>query len=208
MGNLSNPTQLLGTIYALSLAGTVRYVGQTIKTAEVRLQGHVTSAHSGDTAPVHRWIRKNGKPDLIILEYVDYSALDEAEQKWIAYFHRLTMNLLNCTIGGQFETVHLEGYRLRVSEAVTQVWENRSTEERAAVAHKGWETRRANGWETTDAARTAMSTGQSGRKHPPEVKEKIGNSNRGKTRKMPKCKSDCLCKRHTARVIALRDTNV
>jgi hypothetical protein len=96
------------SIYVLSDPRTMelRYVGQTNRPVERRLQQHIRDARKQTIIYSSAWI--NGildsglKPDLTIIEeYDDPVIADEAEQFWIQYFRSIGCRLVNRAIGGR-----------------------------------------------------------------------------------------------------------
>lgn len=91
-------------IYALRhpKTGEVRYVGQTSQKLSIRLSQHWHRAQSGYHSPVHCWMRRDGKPNITLLQS---HASQTDETKWIDYF---SDRLLNLSRGGNAN----RGYKL------------------------------------------------------------------------------------------------
>lgn len=88
--------------------GLLRYVGQTIKTAEERLAGHLYTASYGRKTHCYDWVRslvKRGlRPKIWVIQkgLQTKEALDAAEIFWINYFRtKLKQPLTNHTDGGE-----------------------------------------------------------------------------------------------------------
>lgn len=77
--------------------GNLRYIGKA-NNAENRLASHMRDSVRRDT-PVYRWIRKNGKPEMRILE-LDCADWKESERRLIAEARASGARLLNVAEGG------------------------------------------------------------------------------------------------------------
>jgi group I intron endonuclease len=79
------------------------YIGQTVRTLEVRKYAHEYSARNGSDAHFHRAIRKYGT-DAFKWEIIDTATtkdeLDEKEKYWIAHYDAVN-NGYNMTEGGE-----------------------------------------------------------------------------------------------------------
>lgn len=89
----------MACIYGLadSKSGEVRYIGKA-NDPEARLKGHMRDSRRRDT-PIYRWIRKHGKPSLVILaeNCEDWKA---DERRLIAEARERGERLLNVADGG------------------------------------------------------------------------------------------------------------
>ena len=99
----------MGEIYKITNKITnLSYIGQTIKTSEIRFKQHIKEAQdalngSRKNFPLfHRMIIKYGADNFYfeILEKCDNKVLDEREKYWIDYY-KTYENGYNSTIGGQ-----------------------------------------------------------------------------------------------------------
>lgn len=103
MGNVTPPAA--ARIYTLSDPRTleVRYVGMTTKSLDVRLGGHLRTAHLEKNHRA-RWIRslKNAGlvPVITEIEVVPVEQHAEAERRWIAAYRAQGARLVNATDGG------------------------------------------------------------------------------------------------------------
>jgi hypothetical protein len=90
----------MANIYGLYDAnGTLRYIGKA-NCPKKRLSSHMTEARSTRrSTPLYAWLRKNGAPEMRILE-VECADWAEAERRLIAQARSRGDNLLNVADGG------------------------------------------------------------------------------------------------------------
>lgn len=93
---------------------TLRYIGKA-NCARKRLASHMRDSRRRDT-PLYRWIRKNGRPEMRVLEVCSGDWRD-AERRLIAEARRIGCPLLNVADGGDepfcsFETRSKNGKAL------------------------------------------------------------------------------------------------
>lgn len=128
-------------IYALrhSTTGEIRYVGQTSQKLSTRLSQHWHRAQSGYRSPVCCWMRRDGKPDVVLLQS---HASQTDETKWIDYF---SDRLLNLSRGGNAN----RGYKL-----------SESTKSRISASLVG--NIRTRGYKHSESTKLAMSRSKIG----------------------------------------------
>jgi len=98
----------MAAIYGLidPITQELKYIGQTIKSPEVRLEGHLRDARYAKYGTKNiRWIKslqeKGINPVLVVLESnLDINQLNELEIFYIAYFKFIGCTLNNMTPGG------------------------------------------------------------------------------------------------------------
>jgi GIY-YIG catalytic domain/NUMOD3 motif len=82
----------------------MRYIGQTSKTLEERLQGHLDEVSTKRTLK-RAWIvslkKVSVRPAIILVEDVLEATFRERERFWIAYYRQLGHRLTNLTEGGE-----------------------------------------------------------------------------------------------------------
>lgn len=105
----------------------IRYVGQTVQGASVRLREHLKHSRAQGTLPVYRWIRKHEYHISyeILEEVADPLLLNDAETKWIREMRTFEdRNGLNCDAGGSAnrgERNRAAGAKLS-DEQVLEIW--------------------------------------------------------------------------------------
>lgn len=90
----------------------VRYVGETVRKAAIRMSQHLRAAKEKTTPPVNAWMRglveRGGLPEMLELEeYADRQAMHDGECYWITQFKAMGARLLNVAEGGSSR----KGYR-------------------------------------------------------------------------------------------------
>lgn len=93
------------TVYGLTTTAdnrVIRYIGQTTKSLNARLNAHITSARKGVKGPRFSWIRKRELSgfDIEIVVLQENAIWNESEIEWIAKFRECSIPLLNLTDGG------------------------------------------------------------------------------------------------------------
>lgn len=80
----------------------VRYIGQTTKTLNERLYGHITAAQFGKRYPVYNWLRKHGVDNIRMVKIRAYGSRSESDKAEIEYIANLTSmgSCLNVRVGG------------------------------------------------------------------------------------------------------------
>ena len=176
----------LGTIYGLSHAGEIRYVGKTIGDPVRRLRGHLRGAKSGDQLRVSRWLRSVGlKAEIIVLERCSRRQLNEAERVWIACLRRYGCRLTNLTDGGDGQSL---GYRTSTTTKIKQSLAGRARYADPVLGPRGRETSAMGGRLLRDrpksaehrAKLSASLTGRTRGHHSEETRRKISAARKGK----------------------------
>lgn len=126
----------MASIYGLyDATGNLRYIGKANDPAK-RLAGHMRDCRTRDT-PVYRWIRKNGRPRMEVLEAecVDWR---EAERRSIAEARARGDKLLNVADGGDEPHCPMAVRREngRRSNGPGSYWEKVRTDEYTALIHR------------------------------------------------------------------------
>lgn len=107
-------------IYGLyDQSGKLRYIGKA-NNPEKRLASHMRDSVRRDT-PVYRWIRKNGKPEMRILES-DCADWRESERRLISEARVSGANLLNVAEGG--DEPHCSIETRRANGSASKTWQN------------------------------------------------------------------------------------
>ena len=92
------------SIYVLSGADGVRYVGQTVLSAEMRLRYHLTDAKKAPINQRRQWVLAQsaaGRLSIAVVRTVDRMGADEAERAAILEYRALGHDLLNIRAGGR-----------------------------------------------------------------------------------------------------------
>lgn len=93
------------TVYGLSTSADerVRYIGQTVRSLQIRLNAHLRWARNGKKSALFAWIRKHELlgETIIITPIMVGAILHETEIETIALHKRLGANLVNSTRGGE-----------------------------------------------------------------------------------------------------------
>lgn len=90
------------SLYLLTFSSGKCYVGQTVRTMNLRLQQHRAAARRGSDLPVHCAWRKHGEPKVDVLgEYETHEALHLAEIEAIASLVTLAPDGYNVGLGGE-----------------------------------------------------------------------------------------------------------
>lgn len=174
------------TIYALSDASGVRYIGKTIKPLRRRLSSHVYEAAKGIINYRCNWLRSlSDVPSIKGLCIVDNSRAAAMERMAIALYRACGDRLVNCTDGGEGAVGHVKSADTcaKLSAAMTGRqgwWKGKTlsleTIQKLRASHIG----KVHSVET----RIKMSVAQKARKRPPhsiETRIKISEALRGKT---------------------------
>ena len=151
---------------------TIRYVGMTSKTAEIRFEIHQRTARRTRNLPVYDWMRKYDDVTFIVLhENVSVAEALAYEQLEISQRD----NLLNLTKGGDgtFGYKHTLETRTRISEI--QKGKTIPPEQRQKMSESH------TGKKRTASERAAIGAGRRGAKHSPESREKIARAARNRT---------------------------
>lgn len=99
-----------GKIYILTDKTGIRYVGQTSKTLDFRLNQHIRSVKFENNYK-RNWVisllNRNERPNIILVEdnIPNLELLNEAEIFYIAKFKELGCKLVNSSLGGRFGNV-------------------------------------------------------------------------------------------------------
>lgn len=103
---MSSTSQLTTFIYGLCdpLTQQLRYVGKSNNPA-ARLREHTREKSLAVKTHKNHWVSSlvaaGLKPEIFVIEEIDRSSWQEAEQFWIAYFRYLGASLTNGTEGGE-----------------------------------------------------------------------------------------------------------
>lgn len=135
----------MGFIYCLTFPNGKKYIGQTSRTVEERVQQH--KSPSSSCRLVVFAYAKYGSFEVQVLNKVDNAKLDEYETYYIQHYNTLVPNGYNLTTGGE-GGIPSEETKQKMREAHA----NR-------VVHEKW--------------RLAISNGLKGHKHSEETKDKI-----------------------------------
>jgi hypothetical protein len=183
----------LGVIYGLCDPNTdeVCYVGQTTRTAEIRLRDHIWLAQHNDDSYRSRWIRSlNCKIIVIVLEENDDwtpEQLDAAEVKWINVLLESGVRLTNLALGGQGQGFHGHGPETRAKmsrthkgriiawgDKISEAFKRPEVKERLAEASRAAAARRkAAGIKMSDETRAKISDKHRGRVFSDEHRAKL-----------------------------------
>ena len=93
------------SIYALidPRNDSIRYVGMTTITIEIRLDRHIRCRNRNNNHK-NKWIRKlismGMTPSVVLIEIVGHSMWQKREMYWIDYCRKMGCNLVNATAGG------------------------------------------------------------------------------------------------------------
>jgi len=176
--------------------GTLRYVGKTARSLDVRQSRHLQEARAGTPTHLYNWWRLLGnlglKPEIAEIDTVQAgSDWVEAEQFWIAYFRFVGCDLLNVSIGGQ----GAEGYsftkehRAKLSAAhMGQETSAELREKRSVISKAAWEKNPQSRWKPENlpeitairAERRAAGLYKTRAPASEETKMKISLAKRGK----------------------------
>lgn len=210
----------MSVIYALRHGNEIRYVGKTCGKPERRLRDHLLAARRNPRTPLHSWLKKHGKPVLVVLESDPPGSLDEAERAWIATLRGYGCRLLNMTPGGDgWPKGRPQSPESNTKRSQTQSGRKRPADlvERTAAAHRG----RKRSPETC-ARISAAKTGRThrgrdmagernsffGRQHTDDAKRKIGEASQGR-KHTPETRAriaQAMRARHAARRASLEIT--
>lgn len=120
--------------------GHVRYVGKAVDPAR-RLQQHLSAFQlSYYRSRKNSWLKNlldaGGRPELEIVETVAPEQANDAECKWIAYYHGLGAPLTNGTAGGDGGAVTDPEARARISAAHRGAKRSAGTRKKMSVVHR------------------------------------------------------------------------
>lgn len=152
------------TLYKLVFASGKAYIGQTIRTMNVRIAQHRQSARNGSLLPVHCAWRKHGEPVVsVVAEFETQAELHAAEKASIIAVGTLAPHGYNVSYGGDTAPSTNPDVAAKISQKAkgrkykdTSAWSNASTEkwENEEYRKKVSDGLKA-GW--NDERRTAMS---------------------------------------------------
>lgn len=169
-----------GTVYGLHCEcdyQSYRYVGQTTRTAEKRLEGHIyrTFWRESGKDPVHNWIRKHSLLGHFIhttvLEVCTIDELNDRELFWIAGLIDQGYKLTNCNAAHPIPAS--DATRAKISAGLRGRPMPETAREALLRANRGRKLSEEHKRKVGEAGR--------GRKHSEEAKKKIGDAHRGKT---------------------------
>jgi len=107
VGAIDSAVRQRGFVYALAdpVSHEIRYIGQTLRTPEMRLVDHVQECLSQKRLNdkdvwIYRLNRRRLVPVLHILEVVESGDRDQAEREWIAAYRKAGAQLFNVSSGG------------------------------------------------------------------------------------------------------------
>ena len=124
------------TLYKLVFASGKAYIGQTIRTMNVRIAQHRQSARNGSLLPVHCAWRKHGEPVVsVVAEFETQAELHAAEKASIIAVGTLAPNGYNVSYGGDTAPSTNPDVAAKISQKAkgrkykdTTAWSDASTE--------------------------------------------------------------------------------
>jgi hypothetical protein len=150
----------------------VRYVGQTTRGLRARLSLHRAHAKRGVKSQDASWIRKHDlQIEIILLEKCSsVESMNEREVHWIAWFRSIKDDMTNQLEGGGTGFRGMK--RPDVSERMKGAGNPMYGKDRKELMIY------ARSFQTTfsEVTRERMSRAQTGRRHPPETREKMSAS--------------------------------
>lgn len=157
-------------IYILSVDGTVRNVGVTKKSENVRLQEHLSEARRGVKNHRCNWLRSLRQPPIVeVIEWVRPEDRNEREKYWIALFRDYGHQLVNNTDGGDGVLGCPLTSETRAKMSLAGKGKPKSPEHRAALAAAN----------RRPEARERVRQQFSGKTLSKEMREKISAAKRG-----------------------------
>jgi GIY-YIG catalytic domain len=161
---------------------SIRYVGKTDVSLELRLERHVADSYGRTKRD--RWIRKLDRmglrPQISLVQAVDSDHLSLAERYWISYFQSIGCDLVNATEGGtggriaDAEARRRSGWLrgLKRPWAVNFTSDIRARMSASAIARQARMTEEERS-AATRAARLVAVESNRGRQRTPEQRERI-----------------------------------
>lgn len=192
------------TVYALASSrdDEVRYIGQTVRSVEQRLQGHKCTANHKCKNPVHKWMKREIDEGFEIMSIVlDSDAIwHETEMAMIAKYRADGVRLLNLTDGGEgilgftankgikrpyLSERNRQGKgkpngRPLSSEALAKLMLHVKGKKRPWVAERNRESKVWLGRKHTEETKIKQGNARRGRTHTKEAKAKMRASRLGK----------------------------
>lgn len=154
-------------LYRLSFASGKDYIGQTVRSMNIRLAQHRTAANRGSLLPVHRAWRKYGEPSASVIgEYETHEELHAAEIAAIR--DTLSPKGYNVSLGGDTAASKAPEVRAKIAEkARGRKIDN--TERRKEIACDLWQ---------SGEYRAKVSEGLRARWKDPEYRAKMSEKRR------------------------------
>jgi len=126
-------------LYRLTFPNGKIYIGQTVRTMEIRLSQHKTSAGAGSLLPVHCAWRKHGEPSVSIIgKYNTPEELHAAEIAAIASMKARAPNGYNISFGGEVPPSKCPEVAQKISDKAKGRKIN-NTERRKEIARELWQ---------------------------------------------------------------------
>ena len=128
-------------LYELTFPNGKKYVGQTVRSMDIRFRQHRSSAETGSPLAVHCAWRKHGEPSVAVLgEYDDADTLHAAEVKAIADRGTLSPHGYNLGFGGETAPSKNPDVAKKISERTKGRKAPMTGEERSVVTAALWQT--------------------------------------------------------------------
>jgi hypothetical protein len=167
-----------GLIYGLYDHKGLRYIGQTIKSLELRLKQHLWYS-SKNKSRLGCWLRSlDTPPTICVIEECLYEDLDKLELKWIKEFQRLGCDLVNSMVGCEKSKhhTHSEETKKKIGEATKRIHTGMKrtdeTKKRISDSRKGIK--------LSEEHKRKLLEGKKKNPLSEESKNKISESNKGK----------------------------
>ena len=175
----------MAIIYALAdhVTNEIRYIGKTIRTADVRLWQHTSAMRKSLPGSHHLydWMRSlQERPRVIIIDDVSDEDANAAERRWIASMLAQGTRLTNLTAGGDGFSDPTGEVARRISRTLTG-----RVQPRSVVAKRKASWRR---YFETPEAKENLSRGRRGKKLSDETKAKMSASQSARLREPMKKK--------------------
>jgi len=191
----------------------IRYVGKTTQRLSDRLSCHRTGARRGDRDWRSRWIAKllrcGYDPIILLVQEVDSTEWDLAENYWIKYYRSMGCRLTNGTEGGEDGPVFTAEVRAQRSAALTGVNNPFFGREHSPQTRRRISEARTGSTATPEtkailSAAAKTSKFNSGRFQPGMTVSEAGRKRRSETAKRVNCQrwyinrdKQCICGYHT-----------
>ena len=166
------------------------YIGQTVKSAEVRFKRHITE---NKCSLIHRAIKKHGKEVFILTVLhanVPNEQLDGLEQRAIKEHNTLVPNGYNLDTGGKSNKVLSPVHRLNISKGMrgkqNTLGKKPSADTRRKISEANKGNKNSLGKKHTIETRIQMSEAHKGKQFSDEHRRNLSKSQRGNTKKLGK----------------------
>jgi len=125
-------------LYKLTFSNGKIYIGQTVRSMNIRTSQHMTAVKANSLLPVHCAWRKHGAPDIeVIGEYANQDDLHAAEISTIAAMNTLAPNGYNIALGGGTAPSKSPSVAAKIAEKA--MGRKHSTPRQQGIAEKLWE---------------------------------------------------------------------